>query len=175
MVFAQPVLVRPLRILAAGVDEQHVLRAAALLEQQNHGGNARAEEQLLRQADDRLQQVLLDKRLADAPFTAAPEEHAMRGDDAYPAPLLLGALDHVADEGVVALALGRHAPVEPVELVRFRVLGAPLVQREGRVGYHHVELHQGILLYELRAPDGVAPRSEERRVGKECRSRWSPY
>src|SRR6266496_5762947 len=24
-------------------------------------------------------------------------------------------------------------------------------------------------------PDGVAGRSEERRVGKECRSRWSPY
>ena len=24
-------------------------------------------------------------------------------------------------------------------------------------------------------PDGRAPRSEERRVGKECRSRWSPY
>ena len=23
--------------------------------------------------------------------------------------------------------------------------------------------------------DGVASRSEERRVGKECRSRWSPY
>ena len=22
---------------------------------------------------------------------------------------------------------------------------------------------------------GVVPRSEERRVGKECRSRWSPY
>src|SRR5260370_25940220 len=24
-------------------------------------------------------------------------------------------------------------------------------------------------------PDGVSVRSEERRVGKECRSRWSPY
>ena len=23
--------------------------------------------------------------------------------------------------------------------------------------------------------DSVTPRSEERRVGKECRSRWSPY
>ena len=26
----------------------------------------------------------------------------------------------------------------------------------------------------IAVPDGV-PRSEERRVGKECRSRWSPY
>ena len=25
------------------------------------------------------------------------------------------------------------------------------------------------------APAAEAPRSEERRVGKECRSRWSPY
>src|SRR3989454_11857945 len=25
------------------------------------------------------------------------------------------------------------------------------------------------------APGGPGPRSEERRVGKECRSRWSPY
>ena len=24
-------------------------------------------------------------------------------------------------------------------------------------------------------PEAVSPRSEERRVGKECRSRWSPY
>ena len=24
-------------------------------------------------------------------------------------------------------------------------------------------------------PNGVETRSEERRVGKECRSRWSPY
>ena len=27
----------------------------------------------------------------------------------------------------------------------------------------------------LHAGCGPAPRSEERRVGKECRSRWSPY
>src|SRR5207245_4314884 len=27
----------------------------------------------------------------------------------------------------------------------------------------------------LRAPGQAAQRSEERRVGKECRSRWSPY
>ena len=28
---------------------------------------------------------------------------------------------------------------------------------------------------ELSKVDGVDDRSEERRVGKECRSRWSPY
>ena len=33
--------------------------------------------------------------------------------------------------------------------------------------------HDGLPLD--RAPFGLEPRSEERRVGKECRSRWSPY
>ena len=28
---------------------------------------------------------------------------------------------------------------------------------------------------ELEANEGTTTRSEERRVGKECRSRWSPY
>ena len=29
--------------------------------------------------------------------------------------------------------------------------------------------------FELSEPEGMLTRSEERRVGKECRSRWSPY
>src|SRR6266480_1325018 len=29
--------------------------------------------------------------------------------------------------------------------------------------------------YEVKVDDGPLQRSEERRVGKECRSRWSPY
>src|SRR5688572_31738283 len=37
------------------------------------------------------------------------------------------------------------------------------------VGVHGNEVH------EYRSPSNVAIRSEERRVGKECRSRWSPY
>ena len=32
-------------------------------------------------------------------------------------------------------------------------------------------VHQGVLI----GPEGDPIRSEERRVGKECRSRWSPY
>ena len=34
--------------------------------------------------------------------------------------------------------------------------------------FAHIQLLLGLLLY-------VTTRSEERRVGKECRSRWSPY
>ena len=32
-----------------------------------------------------------------------------------------------------------------------------------------------IVALEGRLDTSTAPRSEERRVGKECRSRWSPY
>ena len=32
-----------------------------------------------------------------------------------------------------------------------------------------------VALLDVNLPDGSGLRSEERRVGKECRSRWSPY
>ena len=66
MFLTELVLVRALDKFAAGVDEQHVLRGPPFLEKQNHGGNPRAEKQLLRQADDRIQQIFLNQRLADA-------------------------------------------------------------------------------------------------------------
>ena len=31
------------------------------------------------------------------------------------------------------------------------------------------------LICDIKVPTEMVPRSEERRVGKECRSRWSPY
>ena len=37
------------------------------------------------------------------------------------------------------------------------------------------EVVAGYLLYTFFADEGSLNRSEERRVGKECRSRWSPY
>ena len=39
------------------------------------------------------------------------------------------------------------------------------------------ELITGIIdeCYKIHKGDPLIPRSEERRVGKECRSRWSPY
>ena len=45
------------------------------------------------------------------------------------------------------------------------------------------DLGQGGMIFEMGKPndafaqyfDGQSYRSEERRVGKECRSRWSPY
>src|SRR3712207_8759928 len=54
-----------------------------------------------------------------------------------------------------------------------------------RDGVHELDLERLALVGEhllrpVAAPDllgegPIAPRSEERRVGKECRSRWSPY
>src|SRR5436309_12239163 len=44
-------------------------------------------------------------------------------------------------------------------------------QDDGAVrAFHNVCLHRG---RKLRTQDGTADRSEERRVGKECRFRWS--
>ena len=45
---------------------------------------------------------------------------------------------------------------------------------------HRHKLHVGdvLIYYLVKIPEMlvlVVPRSEERRVGKECRSRWSPY
>ena len=39
----------------------------------------------------------------------------------------------------------------------------------------NLDVLQGDLLTENREHMGILSRSEERRVGKECRSRWSPY
>ena len=44
--------------------------------------------------------------------------------------------------------------------------------------FHRGHEHSGRLQHivdELAMPDTAFYRSEERRVGKECRSRWSPY
>src|ERR1043166_5849604 len=46
------------------------------------------------------------------------------------------------------------------------------IMRAARESGHEVGIH----CYDhIRWQDGLATRSEERRVGKECRSRWSPY
>ena len=44
-----------------------------------------------------------------------------------------------------------------------------------RFGSLEVAMRQNDLAFEVRDYLKSHPRSEERRVGKECRSRWSPY
>ena len=41
--------------------------------------------------------------------------------------------------------------------------------------YHSGQTHDLAQVIDLGAAQGYRERSEERRVGKECRSRWSPY
>src|SRR3712207_9535489 len=58
-----------------------------------------------------------------------------------------------------------------------RPVGGPLGQlldHPGRVAQRHDVRRQVLRDDGARPHDGVL-RSEERRVGKECRSRWSPY
>ena len=102
-----------------------------------------------RQADHGFEQVLFDQLLADQPFRAAAEQHAVRHDHADAAVVGQGDLDHVADEGVVALALGRDAAPEPLVRIVAGVVGAPLVERERRIGDDDVELHQLVVLDQL--------------------------
>jgi hypothetical protein len=71
--------------VAAGVDEQHLVVGLVLAEDQHGGGDAGAVEQLGRQADHGIEQVLLDQLLADAPLGRATEQHAMRHDDRHAA------------------------------------------------------------------------------------------
>ena len=44
--------------------------------------------------------------------------------------------------------------------------------RDAFLDTHNLERARGITIFSKQAH---SPRSEERRVGKECRSRWSPY
>ena len=80
----------------------------------------------------------------------------MGNDDAHLA-VFVGHLEHVADEGPVALALGRNAAPEAVVGVVGRLVGAPLFEREGGIGHDGVELHQRVALLELRVAQRVAP------------------
>ena len=54
----------------------------------------------------------------------------------------------------------------------FCTLGEDIRQIEaGCADYVHIDVMDGIFVPNI----SIGIRSEERRVGKECRSRWSPY
>ena len=72
------------------------------------------------------------------------------------------------------------APVGPLGgYWRIAVIGVLLVPTFvlGAVSDVHSldAIRAAVTLAFMAAGPGMAPRSEERRVGKECRSRWSPY
>ena len=56
--------------------------------------------------------------------------------------------------------------------------GTPLKQEElsGLLGASRIPVREALQIIEHQGlAERLATRSEERRVGKECRSRWSPY
>src|SRR3712207_6896412 len=88
--------------------------------------------------------------------------------------------DGIRDIGVTgvqtcALPISRGGGEREGEAVRAHALRGEIALRA--VQRLHVGQRQAELVYVAVASAGplVAVRSEERRVGKECRSRWSPY
>ena len=77
----------------------------------------------------------------------------------------------------VAALLEQQSDVAAVELVPMVTKGDVILDRAlnkvGGKGLFIKELEHAML--EERADIAVHSRSEERRVGQECRSRWSPY
>ena len=49
-----------------------------------------------------------------------------------------------------------------------------IIPKPHQLKWHEAEMG-AVFHYDLHVFDGIRYRSEERRVGKECRSRWSPY
>src|SRR5579871_3692312 len=152
------------RELLAGVNEEDVsadlVRTALLarpVEDQDGDGYTRGREQIGGQTDHSVEQVLFDEGLTDFTFAAAAEENPMRDDHGHTATARPRNLDHVGDESVVTLGLGRNAAPEALVLVLFRVFGAPLIERKGRIGYDDIELHQAVAFDQRRAVERVAP------------------
>ena len=74
---------------------------------------------------------------------------------------------------------GPYALVEMMTLEEFEVAGLTITVELPGIGTHKIGQNGTIGIKDLlelsKDPAGAAERSEERRVGKECRSRWSPY
>ena len=134
------VLILALGEFAVRVDEEHFapqLVGLVLVDHDDAGGNAGAIEETRRQADDRLDHVVLDEQLANELFLAAAKEHAV-GHDRRHVPVWLQAGQHVLDEHEVGLLACFRAPF--AEAGRELQRGAAVVLRERRIGEDAVEL-----------------------------------
>jgi hypothetical protein len=81
---AQPVLVFQVLEVVACVDEENIGGRLAFIKYEDRGRDPGAEKQVFGRAEDRLEQVFLDEFLPDLSFGPAPEQDAMRYDDANP-------------------------------------------------------------------------------------------
>ena len=77
----------------------------------------------------------------------------------------------------VRFTLGEAAATTPYQS---KVGGKPYLPKNAEYPYHAEKNHPLTLVAQINFAEvpllpGFVLRSEERRVGKECRSRWSPY
>ena len=162
--------------LGVGIDEQHL--AAAVLglvrdwrlagevgaHDQNAGRDAGAVEEVVRQADDGFDEVLLEELLADLLFGAAAEQHAVGHDGGDHAARFADG-EHVLGEHEVAL-LARGRTPAPAEALGELHVAPRVVLAEGRIGDDAVEalqfarlpvhgVQQGVLELDVGAGDAV--------------------
>ena len=148
--------------LAAGVDEDHAVVGFVPLEDHHRRRDAGAVEQVLRQADDRIEQIS-SMNLRESCLRCELRKSTPWGTitpRARSGWARVGALDHVGHEGVIAAALGRQAAPETLVLIALGFFFAPLFQRKGRVGHHHVEAPELVAFTVHRVADGVAPAND---------------
>src|SRR3712207_9284587 len=93
-----------------------------------------------------------------------------------PRPLFLAPMEDVTDIGFRMLCKRFGAAMVYTEFVSAEALVRNIQATVNKLTISDEERPVGIQIYGRTVEDMVeAARSEERRVGKECRSRWSPY
>ena len=103
-------------ILAGSIDEQHVVGSPVLLEDHDACRNRSAVEKVSRQADDCVQEVLLDHGLTDASLGGTAEQNTV-GNDCRHAAIATQRMQHVEQECPVTFACRGNSPVEAMETV----------------------------------------------------------
>ena len=89
--------------------------------------------------------------------------------------LLAGKLVPGADQDRAAAALAKMTGLDPAKTRLLLCSGKPRLAKRGLTPEAGEALVAKFAALGITALIRPAERSEERRVGKECRSRWSPY
>ena len=124
------------------------------------------EEVALSHASNRVLASDLAATRTQPPFPAsAMDGYAVRHEDVETCPATLKVI------GESAAGHGFHDEIKPGQCVRI-FTGAPVPPGADTIAIQENAQRDGQVVTILK---GESKRSEERRVGKECRSRWSPY